>query len=252
MFTFSLTYSQTATEVVLLPKSSGTGGHKGDAFLQCDGGYFYVWPQKRSVFPPFSAVTTLNLTILKWSISSYFLLLFVHSWEMFIDICESTVLCIDDNNIDTCVFPNRFPLREVAHSCSWLRAYLWRDFQSIRFSVLQNQPWELPSGDPAGEAAHLAACVLWEMELFTGNTGLQTAGISEVGIPDQVTSHHISCPLWLRLKRPLTNLQPNLCLLCRGSAQVIYDLLIAHLQSCLTPYESKDPFPDWPGIKEWT
>lgn len=45
------TYSQTSTEAFLLPESSGTWGHKGDVFLQCDRGCFYVWPQERSVFP---------------------------------------------------------------------------------------------------------------------------------------------------------------------------------------------------------
>lgn len=73
---------------------------------------------------------------------------------------------------------------------SWLRARLWRDFQSIRFSVLQNQPWELPLGDPTGEAAHLAASVLREVELFTGNAGLQAAGLSQVGAPTPPTGLH--------------------------------------------------------------
>lgn len=43
------TCSQTSAEAFLLPKSGGTWGHKGDAFLQCNRGYFYLWPQERSV-----------------------------------------------------------------------------------------------------------------------------------------------------------------------------------------------------------
>lgn len=69
-----------------------------------------------------------------------------------------------------------------------LRARLWRDFQSIRFSVLQDQPRELPPGDSAGEPAHLATSVLREVELFTGNNGLQTARFSEVGVAAGITS----------------------------------------------------------------
>lgn len=38
----NLIYSEIPSEAILLPKSSGTRGHKGDAFLQCDRGYFYL------------------------------------------------------------------------------------------------------------------------------------------------------------------------------------------------------------------
>lgn len=54
------------------------------------------------------------------------------------------------------------------------------NFDSIGFSVLQDQPGELLTGDPAGKAAHLAAGVLREVELVVRNTGLQAAGLSEV------------------------------------------------------------------------
>lgn len=56
MSAFWFTYSQTAAEAILLPQSSGTRGHEGDAFLQRDGGRFHVWPQKRSALPPVSGV----------------------------------------------------------------------------------------------------------------------------------------------------------------------------------------------------
>lgn len=87
------------------------------------------------------------------------------------------------------------------HSCSSFitvdrpRTRLWGDFQSIRVSVLQDQPGELPPGDPAGEAARLAARVLREVELFTGNAGVQATGLPQVRTYNRITAHRAS--LWI-------------------------------------------------------
>lgn len=75
------------------------------------------------------------------------------------------------------------------------RTRLWGDFQSIRVSVLQDQPRELPPGDPAGKAARLAARVLREVEFFTGNAGVQAAGLPQVRAYNRVTAHRAS--LWI-------------------------------------------------------
>lgn len=72
-------------------------------------------------------------------------------------------------------------------------------------SVLQDQCRELSSGDPAGEATDVAARMLREVELFSGNARLSTARLSEVSMltaqshTHTFSSQHLSLEyqLWL-------------------------------------------------------
>lgn len=175
------TYSQTTAEAVLFPQSSGTRGHKGDAFLQCDRGYFHVWPQKRSAFPPVSGVcwrqacASLFYEFTNWfdcvvahcygiqhtgsrftsevifsstvaKLSAFCCLLFTPERCPLTNMKAWWSACTDYISRDTWVFPNHFPLVEEAHSLPLteslsLEGFSINQVQCFTESALRTPSW---------------------------------------------------------------------------------------------------------------